>query len=395
MRANIFHSKFPLGSPSMMSSQRALPLSLPDPHIEESNADLVSIIIPHRNQLAWLSDCLASCFAQTHTNFEIILVDDASDVSPVEMIEEYDQRLRFFQIRAKSGPSAARNYGFQMSRGTYIQYLDADDIINPLKLADQINALRKSNADVALSSWRVVYYYKFLLLIKPIRTIEEVGHLLESTINNKNWFPIMAGLFSRRFLENIGAWKTDLKWNEDRDFRYRVLATCPKIVTTPLCNFIYRIYLDTSVSKTNSGTLRSIDRKFLTQIAEDTESNRIDKQSLSHGILVALLSSIKRYKHVPLEEKKEMEQLIRRLACDVSKVQGALDSQIKQQSSIMRRLHGGLVVKPIKSISTVKQRRFYRQVRNWSRAWINLKRESTHVMGIKKVESGSDEKKVA
>ena len=101
---------------------------------------LVSIIVPCHNYGALLSEALESVLAQTHVDWECLVVDDGStDLTPA-VAGHYatrDPRFRYLP-RAHAGASAARNYGLRAMQGDFVQFLDADDLLPPRKLEVQL-----------------------------------------------------------------------------------------------------------------------------------------------------------------------------------------------------------------------------------------------------------------
>lgn len=104
---------------------------------------LVSVIIPHHDDVDTLASCLASALNQTLADLEVVLVDDASS-EPIEVVvrDIRDSRLRFFRHDFNRGAAAARNTGIKEARGRFIAFLDADDTWEPTKLERQLEALR-------------------------------------------------------------------------------------------------------------------------------------------------------------------------------------------------------------------------------------------------------------
>ena len=106
----------------------------------------VSIIVPVFNSELYLANCLDSVLSQDFTDFELILVDDGSTDSSVQICQEFEQRfeqVRFIKRKSNGGVGAARNTGLEFARGTYVTFLDNDDYWlpnNPLlglsKIAD-------------------------------------------------------------------------------------------------------------------------------------------------------------------------------------------------------------------------------------------------------------------
>ena len=84
---------------------------------------LASIIIPVFNGENTIEQCLESAFASDYPNYEVLVVDDNSDDSTVEIIKKYPCRL--IQLDKRSGAAAARNIGAAKSRGQVLFFTDA------------------------------------------------------------------------------------------------------------------------------------------------------------------------------------------------------------------------------------------------------------------------------
>ncbi len=110
--------------------------------------ELISVIIPNRNGAATIAKCLAAARASQHGNFEIIVVDDASDDNSIELIERHTCRL--VRLAQHGGAAKARNAGASHSRGRILFFTDADCLLQPdtLALAARTLALEGPNAIV-------------------------------------------------------------------------------------------------------------------------------------------------------------------------------------------------------------------------------------------------------
>ena len=107
---------------------------------------LVSVIVPCYKQAHFLSEALASVQAQTIQDWECIIVNDGSPDNTAEVAREWvktDSRFRYIE-KSNGGISTARNRGLLQARGDYIQFLDADDLIEPAKFAWQENVLNNN-----------------------------------------------------------------------------------------------------------------------------------------------------------------------------------------------------------------------------------------------------------
>src|SRR5262245_12357649 len=101
---------------------------------------LVSILIPAYNAQEWIADTLESAVGQTWPNKEIIVVDDGSRDQTLAVAQRCADRGVTIVAQPNQGAAAARNTAMAHSRGDYIQWLDADDLLSPDKIAAQIAA---------------------------------------------------------------------------------------------------------------------------------------------------------------------------------------------------------------------------------------------------------------
>ena len=98
---------------------------------------LISVIIPAYNRERYLAEAIESVFAQTYPAIELIVVDDGSIDRTAEVAKRYPI---IYHYQPNGGIGAARNAGIALATGTYIAFLDSDDIWLPDKLANQMAA---------------------------------------------------------------------------------------------------------------------------------------------------------------------------------------------------------------------------------------------------------------
>lgn len=97
----------------------------------------VSVIIPAHNAELFVRAAVASALAQTHTDLEVVVVDDGSSDGTAAALASFGDRIRVLQ-QAQGGPAKARNLGASAARGTWLAFLDADDTWLPRKLERQL-----------------------------------------------------------------------------------------------------------------------------------------------------------------------------------------------------------------------------------------------------------------
>jgi glycosyltransferase involved in cell wall biosynthesis len=113
---------------------------------------LVSVIIPCYNAEKYVRQAIQSALDQTYRNCEVIVIDDGSIDSSPQVIRAFGDRIRS-EYGINRGACAARNRGLELSRGEFIQFLDADDVLHPNKIARQLEVLATTNADIVYCNW--------------------------------------------------------------------------------------------------------------------------------------------------------------------------------------------------------------------------------------------------
>lgn len=120
---------------------------------------MVSVVIPCFRQGKFLPDAIASLQKQTYTNWEAIIVDDGSpdDTAAIaSTLRRADSRVRYIE-KTYGGVSSARNAGIRASLGEFLQFLDADDLLDSRKFEEQISVMR-SNPDVGIVYGNARYF---------------------------------------------------------------------------------------------------------------------------------------------------------------------------------------------------------------------------------------------
>jgi glycosyltransferase involved in cell wall biosynthesis len=222
---------------------------------------VVSIIIPTYNAEKTIEETLDSVYAQTYKNLEVIVVNDGSTDRTLAILENYNNPITILSTE-NNGVSHARNLGFKHSKGDYIQYLDADDLLMPAKIEIQLQALVTQEADVAYGDWQ-----RFKIennQIKISETVErEIRGDLEIALFTYFWCPPAAILYSRRICDV-------LQWNEHlpiiQDARYFLDAAIVK------GKFVYTngIVAKYRIAQSNSLSQKS-DLNFVKDLYENTK----------------------------------------------------------------------------------------------------------------------------
>lgn len=123
-----------------------------------TNNPLISVIVPVYRIEKYISRCINSILNQTYKNLEIILVNDGSPDNCGIICEKYankDKRIKVIH-KENGGLSDARNEGLRTFQGIYVTFVDGDDWISKFYIENLYNAIRSSEADLAISNFENV-----------------------------------------------------------------------------------------------------------------------------------------------------------------------------------------------------------------------------------------------
>lgn len=150
---------------------------------------LVSIITPTYNCAKFIARTLDSVQAQTYQNWEMIIVDDCSQDNTKEIVEEYmkaDPRIKYHLLDVNSGAAVARTTAMKLAQGSYMAFLDSDDIWSPDKLDSQIKWMEENGYAFSCTAYEQIDE-EDNPLGKTIKTIEKTDYnrlLLDCPVGN-------------------------------------------------------------------------------------------------------------------------------------------------------------------------------------------------------------------
>jgi glycosyltransferase involved in cell wall biosynthesis len=190
---------------------------------------LVSVIIPTFNRASLIAETLDSVLKQSYSNWECLVVDDGSTDNTQEVVEGYCERDHRFTCHKRpghlpKGANACRNFGFELSKGAYINWFDDDDIMHKDKLLLQVKALDRSSYNFTICQ-TVVFdgNVENTIGLRKMKIISE--NPFEDFVSDKIKWLTQAPLFRRDFLL-----RNNLKFNEslqraqEYEFFIRLLA---------------------------------------------------------------------------------------------------------------------------------------------------------------------------
>ncbi|MFY7743635.1 MAG: glycosyltransferase family 2 protein [Flavobacterium sp.] len=118
---------------------------------------LVSIITPTFNSAKYIAETIQSVQNQTYSNWEMIIVDDASSdetITVIEKVQENDSRIILVRQKKNVGPAITRNTGIQKASGKFMTFLDADDIWFEDFIENSIKTIQETGISFVFSSYR-------------------------------------------------------------------------------------------------------------------------------------------------------------------------------------------------------------------------------------------------
>ena len=213
---------------------------------------LVSILIPAFNAEEWIADTLKSAIGQTWERKEVIVVDDGSTDQTLAIARQFASERVFIVTQNNQGAAAARNRAFSVSQGDYIQWLDADDLLAPDKVARQMEAVDqcRSKRTLLSSAWGRFMYRPHKANFVPTALWCDLSPLewLLGKMGQGVFMQTATWLVSRELTEAAGPWNTQLLGDDDGEYFCRVLLESDGTRFIPEARVFYRMSGTNSLS---------------------------------------------------------------------------------------------------------------------------------------------------
>lgn len=189
------------------------------------NQPLVSIIIPTYNRAHLIGETLDSVLAQTYTNWECIVVDDGSIDATEALLKTYatkDSRVQYHKRPSTHlpGGNGARNYGFGLSKGEYIQWFDSDDLMKSELLQKQFSVLRENKLKISICLFDR-YNESFSEINKPAQNHNVKFSIYYDFILRSMKANLLTILFDKKTIEEYKFDET-LKKSQEVEFLQRI-----------------------------------------------------------------------------------------------------------------------------------------------------------------------------
>jgi glycosyltransferase involved in cell wall biosynthesis len=206
---------------------------------------LVSILIPAYNAEEWIVDTIKSALNQTWERKEIIIVDDGSKDQTLSTVRQFESQGVTVVTQKNSGAAAARNTALANSHGDYIQWLDADDLLAPGKIAAQMELAMSCNDPRVLLSgpWGAFRYrtQKTKFISNSLCKDHTPTDWLIEKLSKNLHMQTATWLTSREMADAAGSWNTKLLGDDDGEYFCRVILASKFIRFVPEARVFYRI----------------------------------------------------------------------------------------------------------------------------------------------------------
>lgn len=253
----------------------------------QADEPLVSVLIAAYNAEGTIAETITSAVGQTYPNVEVVVVDDGSADRTLVIAREYEAAhsgvVRVI-AQENQGACAARNRAFEASCGSFVQFLDADDVLHPEKLSLQVRRLlREPEGTVASGPW-----------VRFHGAVADADH----TWSGPDWqdyepatgwllqfwsqgggMPTVVWLTPRSVGEAAGPWNESVLRNQDGEYFTRVVAAARKVAFCDGAWGYYRSSPESSISNRRSdAALRS-----LYEVAELNEAALLSREDTAES----------------------------------------------------------------------------------------------------------------
>ena len=222
----------------------------------------ISVIIPAYNVAPYIGETLRSVFAQTFTDFEVIVINDGSpDTEEFErVLTPFRERLRYLK-QENRGASAARNAGLRAARGEFVAFLDADDLWLPNYLEDQLAVIRERKCDLVCADALIVgespdagrTYFEAVMETAPPR---EVTFL--DLLSGERSLITSGVLVRRERVLEAGLFDEQLRNAQDFDLWLRLARSGTRLAYQPRVLLKYRARLNSLTGDPINSHLREL-----------------------------------------------------------------------------------------------------------------------------------------
>ncbi len=264
--------------------------------VENSGGDLVTVIIPAYNAAMYIGETLESVFRQTHSNYEVIVVNDGSpDSRALELaLLPFLSRITYLK-QDNCGPSGARNTGIMKARGKYLAFLDSDDYWLPRHLEKQV-ALFKRDPTLDLVYADCVLLQNNLPIGSAFDFEPQSSPVtFRSLVSEHCTISTSSAVASRQFILDVGLFDESLSRCEDYDLWLRMAHRGARINYNRDPQLCHRRYNNLSSDCLLMDSARvEVYNKLLTNLALSDKDRTAIKNRIAHTQVEYFTEVVKR-----------------------------------------------------------------------------------------------------
>jgi glycosyltransferase involved in cell wall biosynthesis len=224
---------------------------------------LVSVVLPVYNGQRYLAESIQSCLDQTLTDWELLVVDDAStDETPaiIEKFVEADHRIHHLRHQTNRRLPAALNSGFAEARGTYLSWTSDDNHYRPEALSEMVKLLQANpSVDFVYTDFDIVddagVFVRTVSAPPPDRLIQ-------------GYDPVPCFLYARSLYAELGGYSEDLFLSEDYEYWLRILASRHTMYPLHLNLYEYRRHSRSLTDEHRGRTFAAAERALLGHLSD-------------------------------------------------------------------------------------------------------------------------------
>lgn len=212
---------------------------------EDLMEDLISVIVPMYNVETYLEDTLNSIVNQTYTNVEIILINDASTDRTFDIAKNYAEKypnIRLINQIINKGVSATRNLALKLAKGSYITFVDSDDLLAKQALENMYNTAKESNSDLVIGIYKNFSSESISPggIYKRYKRLNEKGRIFPFTNPEIFFHTYCWGKLYKKELLSENTFPEGINYTEDQPFVIYTYFKAKKIYITPHVVYYYR-----------------------------------------------------------------------------------------------------------------------------------------------------------
>jgi glycosyltransferase involved in cell wall biosynthesis len=245
----------------------------------------VSVLIPCYNARKYIGETLEFVFRQTWPNIEIIVVDDGSTDSCADVVQSLARPNLKLVRQTNLGQTAALNTCLAHASGDFVQYLDADDVIDPAKIEIQMKRIGSRRSCVASAEWGRFYDSVDNTQLNPEavwRDLDPIDWIALSLADGLGMMFPALWLIPMPIIRAAGPWNENLTLANDAEYFTRVLLASEQVLFCPGSRCHYRSGVSGSLSSRKSVTALTSQYR-VTELCEGYVRAREDSERIRRG----------------------------------------------------------------------------------------------------------------